>query len=118
LLIAISAILGPDPRPLKNFGLVIGRAKMNTITLRAGDLLVDRPELAAAVEPLLQAREAVGRQIVEVDGRVRRLTKASEPVRRLMTAPVLGRSRRCAISPPSMIPHASGNRAMSAPISA
>src|SRR5688500_14445722 len=75
---------------LKNFGLVIGRAKQNTFTLRAGDLLEDRPELAAAVEPLLGAREAVGRQIVELDGKVRRLAKASAPVRRLMTAPGVG----------------------------
>jgi transposase len=28
---------------LKNFGLIIGRAKQNTFTLRTGDLLVDRP---------------------------------------------------------------------------
>ena len=54
---------------LKNFGLVIGRAKQNTFTLRASDLLNGRPELAAAIEPLLQAREALGRQIVELDGR-------------------------------------------------
>ncbi|WP_095407244.1 MULTISPECIES: transposase [Rhodomicrobium] len=72
---------------LKNFGLVIGRAKQNTFTLRADDLLEGCPELAAAVEPLLQAREAVGRQIVELDGKVRRLAKASAPARRLMTAP-------------------------------
>jgi transposase len=75
---------------LKNFGLVIGRAKQNTFTLRAGDLLDDRPELAAAIEPLLQAREAVGRQIVELDGKVRRLARTSAPVRRLMTAPGVG----------------------------
>jgi transposase len=72
---------------LKNLGLVIGRAKQNTFTLRADELLQGRPELAAAVEPLLKSREAVGRQIAELDGKVRRLAKASEPVRRLMTAP-------------------------------
>ena len=55
---------------LKNFGLVIGRAKQNTFTLRAKDLLDGRPELIAAVEPLLRAREAVGRQIVELDVKV------------------------------------------------
>jgi transposase len=74
----------------RNFGLVIGRAKQNTFTLRADDLLEGRPELAAAVEPLLQAREAVGRQIVALDGKVRRLAKASAPMRRLMTAPGVG----------------------------
>jgi transposase len=75
---------------LKNFGLVIGRAKQNTFTLRAGDLLDGRPELAAAIEPLLGAREVVGRQIVDLDRKVRRLAQASDPVRRLMTAPGVG----------------------------
>jgi transposase len=41
---------------LKNFGLVIGRAKQNTFTRRTGDLLDGRPELAAAIKPLLQVR--------------------------------------------------------------
>jgi transposase len=77
-------------KSLKNFCLVIGRAKQNTFTLRAGDLLDGRPELAAAVEPLLLAREAVGRQIVALDGKVRRLAKACAPVRRLMTVPGVG----------------------------
>jgi transposase len=53
-------------------------------------LLDDPSELAAAIEPLLGALEAVGRQIVELDGKVRRLAKASEPVRRLMTAAGVG----------------------------
>jgi transposase len=75
---------------LKNLGLVIGRAKQNTFTLRADELLQGRPELAAAVEPLLKSREAVGRQIAELDGKVRRLARASDPVRRLMTAPGVG----------------------------
>ena len=61
---------------LKNLGLVIGRAKMNTFTVRAGDLIGDRPELAVAVEPLLRAREAVGRQIAELDRKVMRLTRS------------------------------------------
>jgi transposase len=69
---------------LKHFGPSLA------FKLRAGDLLEGEPELAAAVEPLLGAREAVGRQIVELDGKVRRLAKASEPVRRLMTAPDVG----------------------------
>ena len=103
---------------LKNFGLIIGRAKQNTFTLRASDLLDDRPELAVAIEPLLLAREAIGRQIAELDGKIRQLAKVSVPVRRLMTAPGVGPSRRCASSPPSMIPRALPDRAMSAPISA
>src|SRR6266446_9257336 len=48
---------------LKNLGLVIGRAKMNVFAVRAAELAEARPELAAAIEPLLKAREAVGQQI-------------------------------------------------------
>ena len=76
---------------LKNFGLVIGRAKHEHVHACAlSDLLDNRPELAAAVEPLLRAREAIARQIAELDGKVRRLARASAPVRRLMTAPGVG----------------------------
>jgi transposase len=75
---------------LKNLGLVIGRAKMNVFAMRAGELIADRPELAAAVEPLLLARETVGRQIADLDGKVRRLARNCEEVRRFMTAPGVG----------------------------
>ena len=40
---------------LKNLGLVIGRAKMNVFAVRAAELAEARPELAAAVEPLLKS---------------------------------------------------------------
>ena len=39
---------------LKNLGLVIGRAKMNVFAVRAAELTEHRPELAAAVVPLLK----------------------------------------------------------------
>ena len=39
---------------LRNLGLVIGRAKMNVFAVRAAELAEARPELAAAVEPLLR----------------------------------------------------------------
>ena len=55
---------------LKNLGLVIGRAKMNTFAARAVELAEDRPELAAAVDPLLKAREAVEQQILGLDRKV------------------------------------------------
>lgn len=42
---------------LKNLGLVIGRAKMNAFAVRAMVLSEARPELGAAVGPLLKARE-------------------------------------------------------------
>jgi transposase len=70
---------------LKNLGLVIGRAKMNVFAARAAELAEARPELAAAVEPLLKAREAVGRQIADLDRKVMRLARNDAQVRRFMT---------------------------------
>src|SRR5580693_7660791 len=58
---------------LKNLGLVIGRAKMNVFAVRAAELADARPAVAAAVEPLLKARDAVGRQIADLDRKVLRL---------------------------------------------
>ena len=40
--------------------------------VRAAELAGARPELAGAVEPLLKAREAVGRQIADLDRKVMR----------------------------------------------
>ena len=75
---------------LKNLGLVIGQAKMNVFSVRAAELAEARPELAAAVEPLLKAREAVGRQIADLDRKVMRLARNDAQVRRFMTAPGVG----------------------------
>jgi transposase len=75
---------------LKNHGLVIGRAKMNVFAVRAAELTEDRPELAAAVGPLLKAREAVEEQIAHLDRKVMRLARSDAQVRRFMTAPGVG----------------------------
>ena len=75
---------------LKNLGLVIGQAKMNVFAVRAAELAEARPELAAAVEPLLKAREAVGRQIADLDRKVMRRARNDAQVRRFMTAPGVG----------------------------
>src|SRR6201993_2478237 len=48
---------------LKNLGLVVGQTKMNAFVVRTAELTENRPELAAAIEPLLKAREAVEKQI-------------------------------------------------------
>ena len=42
----------------------------NVFAARAAELGKARPELAAAVEPLLKAREAVERQIADLDRKV------------------------------------------------
>ena len=75
---------------LKHLGLVIGRAKMNMFALRAAELTEDRPELAGAVEPLLNAPEAIERQIADIDRKVLRLARNDAQVRRFMTAPGVG----------------------------
>jgi transposase len=74
---------------LKNLGLGVGRAKMNVFAVRAAELAAAQPAVAAAVEPLLKAREAVGRQ-VDLDRKVLRLARNNAQVRRFMTAPGVG----------------------------
>jgi transposase len=58
---------------LKNLGLVIGQARMNVFSVRAAELAEARPELAAAVEPLLKARDAIGQQIADLDRKAKRV---------------------------------------------
>ena len=75
---------------LKNLGLVIGRAKMNTFKTRAQELIEDKPALIAVVEPLLIAREAIAQQIADLDRKVMRLARNDAQVRRFMTTPGIG----------------------------
>ena len=75
---------------LKNLGLVIGRAKFNVFAVRAEELIEGRPELIAAIRPLLEARNAVGRQVSELDRKVMKLARHDAQVRRFMTAPGVG----------------------------
>jgi transposase len=49
-----------------------------------------RPELAVAVEPLLKAREAVEKQIADLDRKAMRLARCDVQVRRFMTVPGIG----------------------------
>src|ERR1035441_10695432 len=58
---------------LKNLGLIIGRAKFNVFAVRAEELIEGRPELIAAIRPLLEARNAVGQQVSELDRKVIKL---------------------------------------------
>ena len=90
LLVAMKRDLENQIRGLKNFGLVIGRAKMTAFTTRAKELLDAQPALSAAVEPLLKAREALGCQIADLDRKVLRLARSAPQVRRFMTVPGVG----------------------------
>src|ERR1700675_1706040 len=60
---------------LKNLGLVIGRAKFNVFAVRAEGLIENRPELVAAVRPLLEAREAIEQQVGDLDRKVLTLAR-------------------------------------------
>jgi transposase len=75
---------------LKNLGLVMGRAKFNVFAARAEELIGDRPELVAAVRPLLAARKAIEQQVWDLDRKVLKLARYDTEVRRFMTAPGFG----------------------------
>src|SRR5258705_7875226 len=75
---------------LKNLGLVIGRATFNVFAVRAEELIEGRPELIAAIRPLLEARNAVGQQVSELDRKVMKLARHDAQVRRFMTVPGIG----------------------------
>src|SRR5580698_6804375 len=75
---------------LKNLGLVIGRAKFNVFAVRAEGLIENRPELVAAVRPLLEARKAIERQVGDLDRKVHKMARHDLQVRRFMTVPGVG----------------------------
>jgi transposase len=75
---------------LKNLGLVIGRATFNVFAVRAEALIADRPQLSAAVEPLIKARKAVEQEIGDLDRKVMKLARHDPQVRTFMTVPGIG----------------------------
>ena len=75
---------------LKNLGLVIGRAKMGVFSTRAEALIADRPDLAIAVQPLIEARKSIARQIAELDRKVMKIARGDSQVRAFMTTPGVG----------------------------
>ena len=91
LLVKIKRDLENQARGLfKNLGLVIGRGTFNVFAVRAEELIEDRPELVAAVRPLLEARNAVEQQVRELDRKVTKLARRDAQVRRFMTVPGVG----------------------------
>src|SRR6202030_1866275 len=60
---------------LKTLGLVIGRAKFNVFAVRAEGLIENRPELVAAVRPLLKARKAIEQQVEDLNRKVHKLAR-------------------------------------------
>ncbi len=65
-------------------------AKFNVFAVRASELIEDRPELIAAIGPLLAARKAIEQQVGDLDRKVLKLARYDAQVRRFMTAPGVG----------------------------
>ena len=65
-------------------------SKDERIFVRAAELTEDRPELAAAVVPLLNARAAIEQQIADLDRKVMRFARNDAQARQFMTAPGVG----------------------------
>ncbi len=103
---------------LKNLGLVIGRAKLNTFTTRTKELIEGTSALSLSTEPLLKARETIGQQTAELDRQVLRLARNDAQARRFMTTPGVGAITTLCYWRPSMIRPASRSLEASAPISA
>jgi transposase len=53
-------------------------------------LIEGRPELIAAIRPLLEARNAVEQQVSELDRKVMKLARHDAQVRQFMTVPGVG----------------------------
>ena len=58
--------------------------------MRAEELIDGRPELVAAVRPLLEARKAIEHQVDDLDRKVHKLARNDAQVRRFMTVPGVG----------------------------
>ena len=68
----------------------MGRAKFNGFAARAAELIDDHPELVAVIGPLLKAREAIEKQVDDLDRKVLKLTLHDAQIRRFMTVPGIG----------------------------
>ena len=75
---------------LKTFGLMAGKGAGRAFALRVRKLLEGRPTLAAIIDPLLAAWQAVREQIAVLDRRLIALAKADPTCRLLMTCPGVG----------------------------
>jgi transposase len=75
---------------LKSAGLIVGRAKDGVFSARTKQLLAAHIDLATIALPLLEAREAIHQQLVQLERRVRQLAKEHRQTSAFMTAPGVG----------------------------
>ena len=75
---------------LKVFGLVVEGARGGAFADRVEALVADRPEVAAAVRPMLEAWRGLRRQVAAYDVALRAEAKGRPEVRLLMSVPGVG----------------------------
>jgi transposase len=75
---------------LKEYGLLFSRAIGTQFRQQVSGLLEDSHQLRGIVKPLLAIHERVCQEQVKLDNEVRRLARADETTKRLMTVPGVG----------------------------
>jgi transposase len=75
---------------LRNFGLKVGMVGPARFEARIKEVVVDIPDLAGLVEPLLVVRRVLRQQIAVLHRRLLAIVKDDEVCRRLMTVPGVG----------------------------
>jgi transposase len=75
---------------LKGFGVKLGAASQGRFVGKVRALIAENPILQAAIEPLLEAWQALRRAFLLLDRQVRRAAWADPVCRLLMTAPGVG----------------------------
>src|SRR5471032_789932 len=75
---------------LASRALLVKIKRDHVFAVRTEELIEGRPELIATIRPLLEARNAVGQQVSELDRKVMRLARHDAQVRRFMTVPGVG----------------------------
>jgi transposase len=75
---------------MRNFGLKVGMVGKVRFEERIKELVENRPDLAALIEPLLVVRRVLREQIVILHRRLLAIVREDEVCRRLMTTPGVG----------------------------
>lgn len=75
---------------LKNLGLLVATARGQAFHARVQELVEGKAHLAAAVQPLLETRNGIVRQIANLDRKVLMLARNDHQVRSFMTVPGVG----------------------------
>ena len=75
---------------LRNFGLKVGRTAPKGFAGRIGELVAGHATLEEIASALLSVHEVLSREFAGLEKRVRAMARASQLVRRFMTAPGVG----------------------------